>query len=190
MDNIAAVSEVHGGQRQFGAGSGLVKVKKIDLPSMPEKERGELLNSLWKKLETQDYAFDDFSRGNPQAFVLNITDMASAHFLVDDSGYVVVRNLFAGSDANIHFVCWDRHYPHKNVIEAGRQIMEWLYKSEHVNRVSAYVPKYNLLAARFTTSMGFKYEGTLRKAVKFHDEYHDVDIYGLLEREFDRRFTQ
>lgn len=184
MDNITAVPEVHSSQRQFSAGSALV-VKLLD----PKIMSGPEMNDLWRKVSTQDYSFDDNTRGDPRAFVLNLVAPASYHFLVNDSAYVVVRNVFRDSDASIHFVLWDRSFSFHNIIEAGRQVLEWLFKEQHVHRVSGFIPKFNTLATRFASQMGFKYEGTLRKSLKFHDEFHDVDIYGILEKEFERRFN-
>jgi hypothetical protein len=151
---------------------------------------GDEMAALWKKVENQDYAFDDNTRGNPQAFVLNLVAPASHHFLVADSAYVTVRNVFEDSDCSIHFVLWDRSFPFRNIIEAGRQILEWLYKERSVHRVSGFIPKFNTLALRFATTMGFKYEGTMRKSLKWKGEFHDVDVYGLLAKEFDRRWQQ
>lgn len=148
------------------------------------------MNALWRKVSTQDYAFDDNSRGNPQAFVMSLVDPTSLHFAVNDSAYVIVRNVHFASDANIHIVLWDRSFPFRDVIEAGRQILEMLFKDKGVNRVTGMIPKFNPPAERFAKLMGFKYEGTMRKSVKYKDEFHDVDIYGLFFREYERRFQQ
>lgn len=185
LDNVTDISEVQRSDDQPSV-SRPVKIRKLDGGKMGEAD----LRSLWAKLSTQDYAFDDFSRGDPRAFVLNLTDICSAHFLVDEAAYVVVRNVFRGADCNIHFVCWDRNYSFHNIMEAGRQILDWLFKDQGVMRVSGYIPVYNNLAKRFATTMGFKYEGTLRQCVKFHDKYENVDIYGLLPKEFEKRFMQ
>jgi len=184
MDNITDVSQVHGGKHQPRVGGPVVR--KLDPKTMPADE----MNLLWQRVSTQDYAFDDFSRGNPQFFVLALTDLSSYHFMVDDSTWVLIRNVFKGSDCNIHFVCWDRLYPFGNLLEAGKQILEWLFKEQGVNRVTGYIPVYNHLAKRFATTMGFKYEGTLRKTCLFKGKYEDVDLYGLLAKEFERRHTQ
>lgn len=185
MDNVTDVSEVHSSQRQSSSYSGLV-VKRLD----PKTMSGDEMNFLWQKIATQDYAFDDSTRGDPRIFVLNLTAPSSYHFQVNESAYVLIRNVWPDSDCHIHFVLWDRSFPFKDIIEAGRQILEWLFKEQKVHRVSGYIPKYNALATRFASTMGFKYEGTLRKAVKFQQEFHDVDIYGILEKEFERRWQQ
>ena len=185
MDNITALPEVHGSQRQLSA-SGPLRVKLLD----PKTMAGDDMNALWRKISTQDYAFDDNTRDDPRSFVLNLVSPASYHFLVDESAYVVVRNVWKDSDCQIHFVLWDRNFSFHNVVEAGRQILEWAFKEQGVNRVSAYIPKFNALATRFASTMGFKYEGTLRKSLKFHGDFCDVDIYGILEKEFERRFQQ
>lgn len=185
MDNVTDLLEVHATQRQPYVGGNL-KVKLLDVKNM----QGPELETLWKKVSTQDYAFDDNTRGDPQAFVLNLVAPASHHFLVNDAAWVVLRNVWKDSDANIHFAVWDRNFSFKDIVEAGRQILEWGFKEKGVHRVSGYIPKFNKLAERFASQMGFKYEGTLRKTLKWHEEFHDVDIYGLLEKEFERRWQQ
>lgn len=184
MDNVHDITEVQPTQHQLGA-SNLV-VKKLD----PKTMTGDEMKALWMKVSTQDYAFDDDSRGSVQSFVLNLVAPASHHFLLNESGYAIVRNVYPGSDANIHLILWDRSFPFKSVIEAGRQVLEWLYLEQKINRVTGYIPKFNPLAERFAKIMGFKYEGTMRKAIKFKGEFQDVDIYGLLAKEFERRFQQ
>lgn len=161
-----------------------LKVRLLD----PKTMQGGEMQALWQKVATQDYAFDDASRGDPRNFVLSLVEPNSVHFTANDAGYVLVRNVYPESDASIHFVCWDRNFPFRSIIEAGRQVLDYLYTERSVNRVTGYIPKYNALALRFATTMGFKFEGTLRKQIKFKGEFHDVDIYGLLAKEFVRRY--
>ena len=183
MDNLANISEVHSGQRQPRF-SGVVKIKLLD----PSKMSGEEMNDLWRKISTQDYAFDDFTRGSAQAFVLNLVEAASFHFLVNGAAYVVAKNVYPDSDTSIHFISWDKNFPIGSVVEAGRQVLEWLFREQRVHRITGYIAKFNTSATRFASAMGFKYEGTLRKSLKTHGVFHDVDIYGMLSREFERRF--
>lgn len=185
MDNVQNLPEVHSSYRQSRTG-GPVVVKQLDPKTMP----GEEMNALWRKVSTQDYAFDDSTRGNPQSFVLTLVEPTTYHFLVNDSAWVMLRNAYPNSDCAIHFVLWDRAFPFRDIIEAGRQILEWAYKEKQVNRITGFIPAFNPLAKRFATMMGFKYEGTMRKSIKWKEEFYDVDIYGLLAKEFERRFQQ
>src|SRR6266700_1398520 len=65
------------------------------------------LNKLWANVRTQDYAFDDFSRDNPEWFLLQLAKANDnvRYFLIKDSGvFIVTGNLQAGGDATIHFI--------------------------------------------------------------------------------------
>lgn len=183
MDNVQDVPTMQHSQRQPRT-RGPVRLKFL---KPTEGMTGEEMEKLWLKVQTQDYAFDDFSRGSRQAFVMNLVQPASHHVLVDDSAYCNVRNVWPESSCDIHFVCWDRTYPFSSLLEAGKQMLDWLFNTQQVHRVGAFIPKNNPLATRFATVMGFKWEGTLRECTKFHDQFIDVDISSMLKQQFERR---
>jgi RimJ/RimL family protein N-acetyltransferase len=180
MDNDAVGVEVLGSERE---GKGFRYLVPIEVASVT----GDEIALLWQKLSTQDYSFDDNSRGRGELFVVGLTEPNSLHFRIQDSGYIQVRNAYQGSDASIHFALWDRNFPFSQAKEAGVEVLTHLFNEVKVNRVSGYIPVYNALAKRFATLLGFKFEGELRRSILYKGEYHNISIYGLLKEEFTRR---
>lgn len=141
---------------------------------------------LWEKLKTQDYAFDDFGRGDMEIFALSLLDPGSLHFEFGDHGYVVVRNLRHSDNPSIHFCIWDRGVAFKEITAAGRELIDFLFKRLKVARVSANVPTYNKQAEKFAMMLGFKFEGTVRQGILWHEKHYDINLFGLLRREWER----
>jgi RimJ/RimL family protein N-acetyltransferase len=145
---------------------------------------GDEMKWLWERILTQDYAFDDFSRGKWEWFCYMLADPRYKFFKIGDSGLFLVENPEEGKTCGIHFVVWDRNYSLQRDKSAPIELLDWLFYNVKVHRVQGNIPIYNKLAPRFVLSMGFKYEGELREAVLWKQQYHAVAIYGLLERDW------
>ena len=69
--------------------------------------------------------------------------------------------------------------------EASILINEFMFSQPHIHRIQERVQPQNIDACRVLISMGFKHEGTLRKASKNkHGELWDINIYGILIEEW------
>lgn len=68
--------------------------------------------------------------------------------------------------------------------DATRLALRFAYGSLNLHRVYLYVPAYNVRAKRLYRQLGFKREGVLRDHVFMGGRYHDVDVMGLMAREF------
>lgn len=144
---------------------------------------------LWEKVKTQDYAFDDKSRNNPTTFCLTLLAEQTAHFFIGPDasnpvGWCVVRNLYEGSSPDIHFVIWDKNFTANQAKAAGREVLDWLFKSFSCNRVTAMVPDYNPDAKRLALLLRFQHEGVMREATLFHGRWCNVNMFGLLKKDF------
>jgi len=141
------------------------------------------LNWLWQQVQTQDYAFDDFSRGKVEWFLSLLADQSGRTklLLIGDHGLFFVQNIMKGGDANIHFVVWDRNFSLHRERAYGYELCDWLYYGIGVHRVTGCIPSYNTLAPRFAASMGMRYEGELQQAVLWKDKYWNVQLFGMLE---------
>jgi hypothetical protein len=130
MDNHADILEI-GSSR--GKLHDLHHVSYID-PST----YGDRVNTLWEHIKTQEYAFDDFSRGSPAAFLYNFTDENSLHFEVGDmKGYITVSGAKEKGCAEFHCVVWDRQYPFSDVIKGAREIGDYLFRDIRVERTGS-----------------------------------------------------
>ena len=138
------------------------------------------LNKLWELVRTQDYAFDDSTRDNPEAFVHALMTPASANFWREDLGWVLIRDLYDGGNPDIHFVVWNDRASIHEVKAVGREIISWVFKSFKVNRITAMVPDFNTQAKRFATILRFHHEGVMKGCTLYHGKWHNVEVFGLL----------
>lgn len=159
---------------------GLAKLTPIN----PQGLTPEFFEWLWEKVSSQDYVFDDFWRGDRNAFAAQLLVPGSFHFVIDDRGYAVVRNLFKSDNAELHYVIWDKAMQFREIKQCGYEIVNWCFKYAKVARITAFVPTYNKNALQFATILGFKFEGCLRNGIVYHDKHYDVSIFGLLQSEW------
>lgn len=145
----------------------------------------KMIEALWEKLSVQDHNFDDNSRGDIGLFLTNLFMPNIRHFIIGDlEGYIVVSNIQANVAANIHHAIFNDKYPIRQIMEAGKEVMGFMFKEGNLMRMGTAIPEFNKYGVRFATLMGFKYEGALRKAFLSKGKYHDVLLYGLLRDEF------
>lgn len=184
MDNKAGVLQSESSVGKFNGFRFLTWLNPDNLP------QGFDLNKLWHNVQSQDYAFDDFSRDKPEWFLLQFAQSNDnvRYFLIGDSGlFLVSGNLQKGGDATIHFIVWDRNFSLFQNRGPGYELLDWLFYEVGVHRVSGPIPTYNKLAPRFATAMGMKFEGELIEGVLWKGHYYNVALYGLLEKWYRQR---
>lgn len=161
------------------------KLTKL-IPTLAPEGR---LEWLWDHARTQDYAFDDYTRNQPEAFLYLLANPEYQFFELGDSGIFTVRNgLPTRADCEVHFICWDRNIPFADIADATHQLLEYLFKEVGVHRVNGYVPAFNRLAHRWVTYTGLKFEGKLREYLLWNKNYYDVDIFGMTLSDYERKF--
>lgn len=64
------------------------------------------------------------------------------------------------------------------------EIMRYVFETLTANRLWLDVRSFNSRAEGLYRSVGFRYEGTQRKASKMEDTYYDLNLYGLLRDEY------
>lgn len=182
MDSNNGVHEVQHSQRERKDLShiGLKRITPIN-PTAASKE--ELL-TLWDNLSSQDYAFDDFTRGNMHLFLGGLLDPGSLHFAIDTRGYIVVRNLQLSDNPSLHYAIWDRNMKFNEILQCGYEIVNFLFAQLKAARITATIPSYNPNAAKFATMLNFRFEGELRNAIVHHEKHYNVSIYGILHSEW------
>ena len=184
MDIHADLPEVeHGGNELHDFRSlGLLRLTPIN----PEHYSPLKMQTLWENVQKCDYVFDDFCRNDATIFACSLADPDSLHFEIDTRGYCVIRNVTRSDNAYIHYCIWDREMPFKEVLLAGRELIDFLFKRLKVARCTATIPVYNTQAIKFAKLLGFKFEGELRNAILYHEKHYNVDLYGLLRTEWER----
>ncbi|GAB2592608.1 GNAT family N-acetyltransferase [Spirosoma areae] len=67
------------------------------------------------------------------------------------------------------------------------QLMAYAFNVINANRLWLDVRAFNERAETLYKSVGFQYEGTLRKASRVDDAYYDLNLYGMLREEYEQR---
>ena len=115
-----------------------------------------------------------------------------------DSNYQCFLFVVGGAPVG-HCILFDLHNPDnavllkRIVIQArgqghGRaalgEIIRYVFETVKANRLWLDVRSFNTRAETLYRSMGFRYEGTLRKASRVDGNYYDLNVYGMLQEEF------
>lgn len=158
-------------------------------PFTPEDtpECKERVKMMWDHLSQCDEQFDDITRGKHEAFLLKMFEAGNYILLIGEDGYVQIENLIPNASAVVHHVIWNRNRDIKELVAAGRELLDYLFTVHGLQRISTYFPVNNNYARRMCTVLGFKFEGELRKAFPFHGNWLNVSIYGILRNEFIKR---
>lgn len=166
--------------RSFG---GFHYLKLID----HEKADYERIQWLWEHASSQDYAFDDFSRGKLEWFLWQMADNRTKYLEIGDHGLFIAQNPEEGKDCWIHFIVWDRNFSLHQHKDPTYEFFDWLFYDKKVHRCTGPIPSYNKLAPRFAFSMGMKFEGEMREAILWHGKYYNVQLFGILEKDYRER---
>jgi hypothetical protein len=156
---------------------------QISLTNGFSKEDAE---QLWEKVKTQDYIFDDATRGRGDLFAVNLLSPNNEHFLWGEHGYITAMNIRQGVDAQLCFVLWDKLELHE-IVDMAKELCRALFARHKLNRLTIYAPTFNRGAARLATLLGFRWEGEVRQGWLSHEKFHNLTFYGLLRSEFEKR---
>lgn len=179
MDDNTTLSEM---QRSIDEHIALRALTRI----VPDKWSPQRLQWLWECLMTQDYAYDDLAKGNPQAFLGPLFAGMGEWYEIGNSGLILVNGIVPKCNADIHYVVWDVELSVKDILALARTVMDDLFIRLELNHLTAFIPAFNKQAIRLATLNGFKYEGELRKVFLKNGKYHNVQIHGILREEFYR----
>lgn len=178
MDTITDVSEV---QRSHGEFSGFRHLKRIDENNTTPEE----LKWLWDKIQTCDYAFDDYVRGKVDLFLTKFADDNVEFFKLGSSGIVTVEPAYCGMA--VHYLVWDAQFDLMNKKAPVAELFDYLFFKRQAHHIIGMIPSNNQKAIRFALSSGLKFEGEIREAFLYKGNYFNVNIYGLLELEYRQR---
>ena len=155
-----------------------------------DKDQRELLQYVWEKLRSIGEIFADQTRDNPHYFLAVLVQPGSEHFYYwpgdKPIGVMSLTEIVPRSSATFHASFWEEA-PFNERLEVARKLIGYALKKYELNRVSIIVPDFHKASIRATVLLGFKFEGALRKAHLYAGRHHDVQIYGLLREEFDKR---
>jgi ribosomal-protein-alanine N-acetyltransferase len=75
---------------------------------------------------------------------------------------------------------WGKGY----VVEACRTVLKFVFEEYAPERMQARVIEGNAASARVLTKLGFRAEGTLRRALLRRGKFEDVQMFSLLRDEW------
>jgi len=119
---------------------------------------------------------------DPVLFFQTLTTDRNAWFLVHPAGLVYFTGVFPGISAMLHVLFWDGKLTKARALEvrvAVRQAAERF----NLARVSAQFKWSNRAYLKFLRSVGFVYEGTLRKGWVEATSFEDMLLYGMISEE-------
>lgn len=138
----------------------------------------ENIQMAWEKLSQFPILFDDFYRGNFNAFVSELIDPNTILLYTGDYGMVRVCNIAPFRNADIHLAFWDRRFKGRG--EMCKQALRWLFFNLQLRRATICVPSNVYSTISFIISLGFRKEGQIRDAILYKGRFLDRLIFGLL----------
>lgn len=116
---------------------------------------------------------------NYQCFILMVADRPVGHCILydlqnpDDS--VLLKRIIVQAKGNGHGRA------------ALKEVCQYVFRTLKVNRLWLDVRAFNDRAESLYRSVGFRHEGTLRKASRVDDDYCDLNLYGMLREEYNQQ---
>lgn len=178
MDGHNNIAEV---QPTDSAGYAFRHLTRLPIGDMT---RGSEIKEIWEKLQTEDYAFDDFTRGKPDVFMANLFRPDTEHFRLEQAGYVLLEGIRFGVNAVVHHAIWDKQYPIQKINAAGVEILDYAFREYDLPRITTIIPSFNRYGRRFATLLGFRYEGEMRDYYMYHGKRYGLQFFGILRNEF------
>jgi len=86
--------------------------------------------------------------------------------------------------ASIHYTFFDRR--HKGRIDLCKKAICYVFDKYKFHRLYTTVPLYASPALNFVEKIGFIKDGRLRSNTYFKNDWHDSNIYSILETEIDK----
>lgn len=65
-----------------------------------------------------------------------------------------------------------------------KAMLKYAFEELNLNRIEARIATQNEASKYVVKSIGFKLEGTMRQDAFINDKYHDMEVYGILKKEF------
>ena len=169
-------------QKERAKGLGLNRLVPINVDTFPE----ERFNALWERVSKADYAFEDTTRDDKVRFVQGMLVPGTYNFEIPDEIFAQLVGAGKDSNAMIHFTSLSTG-PTSPLIDAASELFRFAFDDIGVHRITAYIPSFNQKVIRMATLVRMKFEGQMRKAYLYNEEWWDIHIYGLLEHEWKRR---
>jgi hypothetical protein len=105
------------------------------------------------------------------------------NFEVPDVAFVQLTGAGPGLNANVHFIPYTK-VATGTLMDTARELFAFAFGTLEVHRLQAWVPVFNGRAIRLAALMHMKFEGELRRAFRYENEWWNVALYALTEDEW------
>lgn len=120
----------------------------------------------------------------------SISDEERRHFLICDNDIILGEVVLMDIDeeyksCSFRIAIFDKNNFNKGIgLKATRKVLKIAFTELNLHRVELEVFSYNPRAKAMYEKAGFKLEGTKRDAIFINNEFHDVHLMSILEKEF------
>jgi hypothetical protein len=144
----------------------------------------EKIVKLWNDLQEFPQLFDDYNKGNADAFIGKLLSPENifidiGHGLGLAAGFGVRPKL----DMILHLVMFDKRLKGREGL--FRDIMGYYFRALKLQRMTAIIADDCKTAIKLVQRLGFTQEGKMAKSVMRNGVAIDSYIYGILREEFD-----
>ena len=179
MDTNRDNAEVHGG---FDVDSHF----RILKPIASTKLDGVRVEWMWRKIQEQETLLDDLSKDRGDAFIQLMMATNVVKWELGDNGLLLLSNIVPKVSAQVNVVVWDD--PSIELIISGaRELFNFAFNLLRLHRLSAPIGSFDKNARRIAILLGFKFEGEQREACPRNGKFHNLSLFGLLDREYRAR---
>jgi RimJ/RimL family protein N-acetyltransferase len=158
---------------------GLFTVVPINVDTYPHSE----FDVLWQRVSTADYAFEDTVRGDKQWFIKSMLEQGTFNFEIPNVAFIQLSRAGPGSNAHLHLVTYGNG-PAGPLFTAARELFVFAFDTIKVHRLNAWIPSFNYKALRVAGILRMKFEGQMRRAFLYQEQWWDIVMYGLVEDEW------
>lgn len=141
---------------------------------------------LWERVRSADYAFEDTTRNSKERFAASMIEANTYNFELPEKAFIQLANCFPLSNAVIHFVTYQSVHVGQ-LIDAASEVFGFAFDKVGVHRLTAYIPDFNGKAKRLAPLMRMKFEGQMRKSFLYESKWYDIEIFGLLDVDWQKR---
>jgi hypothetical protein len=142
--------------------------------------RPENVTRLWFQFQKTNGIFDDMSKGDINAFIVNLTRKDAVWLELDDEmGVLYATDIIVGLSANVHIAFFDHNLRDRYPLIVD--CLAWIANACALEKVNAGLPSFARVARRHVKSLGFQEEGVIRRFSRSNGQLYDLHIYGIFK---------
>lgn len=164
----------------------MINTEEKRIPQLPAGVRllnasGWKLEEIWDRVKDLGPIFGDDSSRDKEAYLRQFLRPDTV-VLEMSGGIILLSKILEGVRCEVHPVFWDHKISARK--ETIKGLMIWTFATFDLNRIETFVGDYARGMMRILKkSLGFTYEGTMRKRIVHNGVPMDVHVYSILREE-------